>query len=349
MTEPMLLNQGENSKSKKLAASMNDERIVLRNAHSQEQISIEDKSHPPKGPGRAVLPDRAIVALFPVGTQLANGLRHLSTCSILAEKSGRELLVDPSKSICAAFFARFLPSCFRQVNHDDLSEQCSLQHEESAYDFLSQDVRTNWHPIVEGSCNISKLESNRTAISSIYAIKPLGMRDSEYIRAKIEFYGKLKWVGDMKEKARGYIENMRATLEAGKVIGVHIRYTDNLHDENKKKAGLNTQLKDFLKILGHTVQRYKKDNKVVPLLVCSDNINVQGLVKKFLPHVYFPPMISRGRYLQALFEMLLLGSCDLIIGSTSSTFSYEAAFINGGTDIMLCHEGVWQTWHIGSV
>ena len=95
--------------------------------------------------------------------------------------------------------------------------------QESAYDFLSQDVRTNWHPIVEvelylemflssedyqGSCNISKLESNRTAISSIYAviaqlllqtveesltvpiqIKPLGMRDSEYIRAKIEFYG----------------------------------------------------------------------------------------------------------------------------------------------------------------
>ena len=95
--------------------------------------------------------------------------------------------------------------------------------QESAYDFLSQDVRTNWHPIVEvelylemflssedyqGSCNISKLESNRTAISSIYAviaklplqtveksltvpgqIKPLGMSDSEYIRAKIDFYG----------------------------------------------------------------------------------------------------------------------------------------------------------------
>ena len=79
MTEPMLLNHEESSKSKKLAASMNDGGIVLRNAPSQEQISSEDKVHPPKSPGRAVLPDRAIVALFPVGTQLANGLRHLST------------------------------------------------------------------------------------------------------------------------------------------------------------------------------------------------------------------------------------------------------------------------------
>lgn len=52
-----------------------------------------------------------------------------------------------------------------------------------------------------------------------------------------------------------------------------------------------------------------------------------------------------GVLLQAMFEMLLLSQCELIIGSTSSTFSYEAAFMCGGTDIMVCQSGVWQTFH----
>jgi len=115
------------------------------------------------------------------------------------------------------------------------------------------------------------------------------------------------------------------------------------------KAGLNTKLEDFLKTLSHTVLGYHKQNSRVPLLVCSDNLAVQKVLKKIFPHVCFPPRVARGKYLQALFEMMLLGSCDLIVGSTSSTFSYEAAFINGGTDIMLCQGGVWQTWHIKNV
>ena len=60
------------------------------------------------------------------------------------------------------------------------------------------------------------------------------------------------------------------------------------------------------------------------------------------------PSVSRERYTQALFEMLLLGQTDLIVGSSGSTFSFEAAFLGGGTDILLCTSGLWQTWHFGA-
>ena len=50
------------------------------------------------------LPDRVLVCVLPQGTQLANGLRHLSTCAILAEATGRRLLLDPTLSMSADFF-----------------------------------------------------------------------------------------------------------------------------------------------------------------------------------------------------------------------------------------------------
>ena len=55
------------------------------------------------------LPDRVLVCVLPSGTQLANGLRHLSTCAILAEDTGRMLLLDPTLSISADFFRLFNP------------------------------------------------------------------------------------------------------------------------------------------------------------------------------------------------------------------------------------------------
>jgi hypothetical protein len=60
---------------------------------------------------RPLLPvqDRILVCVLPSGTQLANGLRHLSTCAILAHAMGRTLLFDPTLSMSADFF-RFYQS-----------------------------------------------------------------------------------------------------------------------------------------------------------------------------------------------------------------------------------------------
>jgi hypothetical protein len=50
------------------------------------------------------LAERVLVCVLPQGTQLANGLRHLSTCSIIADATGRRLLLDPTLSMSAEFF-----------------------------------------------------------------------------------------------------------------------------------------------------------------------------------------------------------------------------------------------------
>ena len=54
------------------------------------------------------LASRVLVCVLPQGTQLANGLRHLCTCFILARHSNRALKIDPTQSMCASFFQRLL-------------------------------------------------------------------------------------------------------------------------------------------------------------------------------------------------------------------------------------------------
>jgi hypothetical protein len=45
-------------------------------------------------------PARALVCILPFGTQLANGLRHLVSCFILAKMSNRELRLGEEKECC---------------------------------------------------------------------------------------------------------------------------------------------------------------------------------------------------------------------------------------------------------
>ena len=82
------------------------------------------------------------------------------------------------------------------------------------------------------------------------------------------------------------------------------------------------------------------------MLLCTDNEAVRAYMRDRGILSISPPLISRDRYTQALFEMLLLGCADVVIGSGSSTFSFEAVFLHRGTDLMLCHSGVWHTYHL---
>ena len=131
---------------------------------------------------------RVLVCVLPQGTQLANGLRHLCSCFVLARHSNRELRIDPTLSMCASFFQLLLSSAAAPRPTDaaawpaavslgagDQAAQrtgraatgvikSSLQipmvrepewrehlvAEEAAYAFvLRQHPWTNWHPLVE--------------------------------------------------------------------------------------------------------------------------------------------------------------------------------------------------------
>jgi hypothetical protein len=132
------------------------------------------------------------------------------------------------------------------------------------------------------------------------------------------------------------------------VVGVHIRYSDNLYDANKVQHGLVTEIQAFDQAIALAVEivRVRRRLSDVRVLLCTDNHHVRRYLGEKGLRCVAPPCISTDRYLQALFEMLLLASTDIVVGSSSSTFSYESVFMNQGTDLMLCHGGIWQTFHI---
>lgn len=59
-------------------------------------------------PARIVTGPRipTLVCVLPQGTQLANGLRHILSCAIIARDLGMNLAVDPAASLSAMFFVR---------------------------------------------------------------------------------------------------------------------------------------------------------------------------------------------------------------------------------------------------
>jgi hypothetical protein len=56
----------------------------------------------------------------------------------------------------------------------------------------------------------------------------------------------------------------------------------------------------------------------VRVLLCTDNPEVRRYMRSRGIICAQPPLISRDKYLQALFEMMLLSSCDLVIGRSLS-------------------------------
>jgi hypothetical protein len=205
------------------------------------------------------LASRVLVCVLPQGTQLANGLRHLCTCFILARHSNRALRIDPTQSMCASFFQRLLEEAgaaepgqssdgdapasvsiggagglcgggglergegggveytiqIPVVREPEWREHSELVAEDAAYDFLlRQHPWTNWHPLVEGVCNLTRLDSKpRIALKSIYAIKPAGLSDAAYVSEKLRFYERLLGKSALLVRARACIQSLRfATL-----------------------------------------------------------------------------------------------------------------------------------------
>ena len=117
-------------------------------------------------------------------------------------------------------------------------------------------------------------------------------------------------------------------------VGIHIRYTDNLNDFCKNNNNFNTQIDIF-------------ENKINSIneniLLCSDNSSILDKFKSKKNVIFADNCFNKD--FQGFYEMCLLSSCKYIIGTTSSTFSYESAFIKG-TDIELYINNEWKKYEL---
>ena len=76
----------------------------------------------------------------------------------------------------------------------------------------------------------------------------------------------------------------------------------------------------------------------------SDNNDVLKEVKSIHADILFADKVVFPNF-QNLYEMMLLSKSRRIIGSNSSTFSYESAFFQG-TDIELYENGEWKLYEL---
>jgi hypothetical protein len=113
---------------------------------------------------------------------------------------------------------------------------CTLVEEDAAYTYvLRSHPYTNCHALVEASVNLTRLEAlggARIALRSIYAAKPVGMASGEYLQRKLFFYRRVRLPDSLVAPARDWAVEARRRAGAGRVVGVHVRYTDNLHDRS---------------------------------------------------------------------------------------------------------------------
>jgi len=242
--------------------------------------------------------------------EIGNCLRSISSMKILADDLKRPFKIDTfmlrekDAKIVKILFPEYIENSSKIPNLKSGIYSCVQP--------------TNTDPIVE--CEYFGIPSDPFKFGHYYAARPGWIDDSEFIKRKLEFYRNLNF-------PKFKMKNVK------NITGIHLRYTDNLLDKNKKF--LNTPIDVFKKKL-ETVES--------PFLFCSDNDEIIDYVKNKYPETVFPDKMDDPD-LQSIYEMMLLSETKHIIGSYASTFSYESAFFKGGT-LEIYEKGRWKIYNI---
>jgi hypothetical protein len=267
-----------------------------------------------------------------LGNQLGNCLRILTSTIIIAKHFGKNIFIDydcPSlmgkeKIIIKELFPQL---CLTGCSHFyEQFDYASCVH----YDAYNH---TNYHLFDEGRLLECPTSNNFSIIETIYSILPAQMSYLDYNRDKIRLYQSLHFPSFLQKDVDLFLHSNNIS----NFIGFHIRYTDNLNDTSKQRY--NTSLETFL----DKIREY--DERGESIFLCSDNENVIATCKQICPTIISPNQCS-SRTHQALYEMILLSKTKRIVGSNSSTFSYESAYLSGGTDIELFENSKWEITHL---
>jgi hypothetical protein len=267
-----------------------------------------------------------------LGNQLGNCLRILTSAIIIAKYFGKRVFIDydyhglmgKEKIIIKELFPHL---CLTGCSHFyEKFDYVSCVHY-NAYN------HTNYHLFDEGRLLECPTSNNFSIIETIYSVLPAQMSYSDYNRDKIRLYQSLHFPSFLQKDIDLFLHYNNIS----NFIGVHIRYTDNLTDTNKKRY--NTSLETFL----DKIREYQDKGETI--FLCSDNENVIITCKQKYPNILSPNLCSSPTH-QALYEMILLSKTKRIVGSNSSTFSYESAYLSGGTDIELFENSKWELFHL---
>jgi hypothetical protein len=151
-----------------------------------------------------------------------------------------------------------------------------------------------------------------------------------YISKKIQIYKSLKLPSKLIDKINCFVK----TNDLINCVGVHIRHSDNLDDYCKNKNNLNTAFDIFEKKINSINRK---------ILVCSDNSLILDKLKSRNNIIFADNYLDNN--FQGFYEMCLLSNCKYIVGTNSSTFSYEAAFMKG-TNIELYINNKWKRYEL---
>ena len=259
--------------------------------------------------------------------QLGNCLRTAISGLIVAEHYHKHPLIlfdnvhsEKEKVVISCLFRSYL--VFHPVDFIHLNYEDSVDYQKF--------YGTNYDVICEGKMKNIDNYDKCGIINTIYSIIPENMSEELFIRKKIQLYQSLALPHELIKNVTQFMKSN----DLNNCVGMHIRYSDNLNDTSKMIHQFNTPIDIFETKLNSLQQK---------ILLCSDNASI---LKKFKSreNIIFPNKCS-DKHFQGFYEMCLLAQCKSIIGSDSSTFSYEAAFIKG-TDIELYVNNAWKKYEI---
>lgn len=270
-----------------------------------------------------------------LNNQLGNCLRILSSAIIISKYYNKSIFIDydypnlinKEKIIIKELFPHLcLKNCthtYAKINYTDCVNYAHYNH-------------TNYHLIDEGRLlelpKTSNFNNNFGIVESIYNVLPGNMEYSVFNCEKVALYKAIDYPSFLKENITSFVQANR--LED--CVGVHIRYSDNLNDINKQKY--NTDKDVFYKRITELIETNER------IFLCSDNESIINDCKEMIPSslLILPNKCSNHLY-QGLYEMLLLSKTKKIIGSNSSTFSYESAYMDK-TPIELFENKEWNLY-----
>lgn len=283
---------------------------------------------------------------------LCNRLRNLASCAVLAEHSGRELVVcwmnekniPDCKTIGFTEWSDlFVSPRFKLITllpkegvifggnpsyGSPFFKQRWLERI-PAHSYLEEAVYSQSHlPGAENEIDINLPDKN-VIIHTIHNVKPTDMSENEFYDRKRAFYKTLIPIPSIAKTVQRISSQF-----SNDIVGVHVRTTDILKQVHKKD---NPAIWKYMQYMKEEMDK----NPDVAFFVSSDSYYILRHFRNcFRGKVFFNDQVeynSNGEVERgtvkatqnALADLLLLSKTKRLIGTRFSSFSYEAACMGG--------------------
>ena len=250
---------------------------------------------------------------------LANRLRGIASARILADYTGRRLLVNWTPSV---------PEC--NIAWEDLFVSQLEPYPlplSTFHDGVNLYDDTGNHDLYWDIPQLlAQNKSDVVALRTFRNFKPKGMQEEDFKRLKSLFYRSLIPVNAVQRTVNAIQEQY---FKDKQVVGIHIRRSDYfsyLRQDPKSVAPTELFIKSMLRIL--------KTNPKAMFFLATDDKNEEEIIKSFFRDaviVHEKGSVSRSTkngMQDALVDWLLLSRTSRIIGSYRSSFNEEAGIVH---------------------